>query len=196
MRQKALWMQLFLICILVALAGCGKSTAKSVLLEESDAKSQETEATSAETPVIQVTCTCQCEKATCQEDDAELTQTDDVPQSEEGGQSQDAVGEQSAAIGASVDSGNMQGNTGTSVPQVTEAPQVQAVQTQVDTGKVNINTADVTQLTTLTGIGEKRAQDIISYRQTYGAFQNIEEIKNVSGIKDGIYNKIKEDITV
>lgn len=63
-------------------------------------------------------------------------------------------------------------------------------------GKVNINTADLTQLQTLNGIGEVRAQAIISYREAYGAFQSIEEIKNVSGIKDAVFNKIKDDISV
>lgn len=63
-------------------------------------------------------------------------------------------------------------------------------------GKININTADSAQLQTLSGIGEVRAQAIISYRETYGAFQSIEEIKNVSGIKDAVFDKIKDDISV
>lgn len=63
-------------------------------------------------------------------------------------------------------------------------------------GKVNINTADETQLQTLTGIGQTRAQAIISYRQTHGAFQSIEDIQNVNGIKSGVYEKIKDNISV
>ncbi|MDO5392116.1 MAG: ComEA family DNA-binding protein [Eubacteriales bacterium] len=65
-----------------------------------------------------------------------------------------------------------------------------------DNGKVNINTADEVQLQTLTGIGQTRAQAIISYRQTHGAFQSIEDIQNVNGIKSGVYEKIKDDISV
>ncbi|MCI7740301.1 MAG: ComEA family DNA-binding protein [Clostridiales bacterium] len=63
-------------------------------------------------------------------------------------------------------------------------------------GKVNINTADEAQLQTLSGIGQTRAQAIISYRQTHGAFQSIEDIQNVNGIKSGVYDKIKDDISV
>ena len=65
-----------------------------------------------------------------------------------------------------------------------------------DDGKVNINTANEAQLQTLTGIGQTRAQAIISYRQTHGAFQSIEDIQNVNGIKSGVYEKIKDDISV
>lgn len=66
----------------------------------------------------------------------------------------------------------------------------------VDDGRVNINTADAAALQTLNGIGASRAQAIISYRETHGAFQTTEDIKNVEGIKDGIYNKIKDCISV
>lgn len=62
--------------------------------------------------------------------------------------------------------------------------------------KVNINTAGKEELMTLTGIGESKAQSIMSYRQEHGSFQNIEELKQIEGIKDGVFNKIKEDITV
>ena len=63
-------------------------------------------------------------------------------------------------------------------------------------GLININTASVSELMGLNGIGESRAQAIISYREENGAFKNIEEIKNVSGIKDGLFNKIRDQITV
>ena len=63
-------------------------------------------------------------------------------------------------------------------------------------GKVNINTADIEELQTLGGIGETRARAIISYRETNGAFQQIEDIMNVSGIKTALFNAIKDDITV
>ena len=62
--------------------------------------------------------------------------------------------------------------------------------------KVNLNTADEEQLMTLTGIGESRAADIIRYRQEYGPFERIEDIMNVSGIKEGAFQKIKDSITV
>ena len=62
--------------------------------------------------------------------------------------------------------------------------------------KVNLNTADKEQLMTLTGIGESRAEDIIRYRQEHGPFERIEDIMNVSGIKEGAFQKIKDSITV
>ena len=46
------------------------------------------------------------------------------------------------------------------------------------------NCVSVTELSSLSGIGEKRALDIITYREQNGRFQTIEEIKNVTGIKD------------
>lgn len=62
-------------------------------------------------------------------------------------------------------------------------------------GMVNINTASREELMTLPGIGESKADAVIEYRLS-GSFKNIEDIKNVTGIKDGIFNKIKDQITV
>lgn len=62
--------------------------------------------------------------------------------------------------------------------------------------KVNINIAGKEQLMTLRGVGESRAEDIIRYREEHGSFGSIEEIMEVSGIKDAAFQKIKEDITV
>lgn len=63
-------------------------------------------------------------------------------------------------------------------------------------GRVNINTADTAELTTVSGIGESRAQAIIDYREKNGGFHSIEDIKNVEGIKDGLFSKIKDKITI
>lgn len=62
--------------------------------------------------------------------------------------------------------------------------------------RVNINTADESQLTTLNGIGSTRAQAIIAYREANGPFAAIEEIMNVQGIKEGTFTKIKDDIVI
>ena len=62
--------------------------------------------------------------------------------------------------------------------------------------KVNINTATVEEFQKLTGIGESKAKAIVSYREENGEFQNIEEIKNVPGIGDSVYEKIKDYITI
>lgn len=64
------------------------------------------------------------------------------------------------------------------------------------TGKVNLNEADIEALQTLDGIGEVKAKAIIDYRDKNGPFKQIEDIKNVSGIGDSVYEKIKENITV
>ncbi len=69
------------------------------------------------------------------------------------------------------------------------------VQAQQD-NRININTADEAQLTTLTGIGATRAQAIISYREENGPFAVIEDIMNVQGIKEGTFAKIKDEIVV
>ena len=63
-------------------------------------------------------------------------------------------------------------------------------------GRVNLNTASKQELTSLSGIGESRAEAIIRYREENGGFQSIEEIKKIEGIKEGIFEKIKNDITV
>lgn len=62
--------------------------------------------------------------------------------------------------------------------------------------KINLNTASKEELTKLSGIGEAKAQDIIDYRNTNGSFKTIEEIKNISGIGDALFAKIKDNISV
>ena len=61
---------------------------------------------------------------------------------------------------------------------------------------ININTASLEELMTIPKIGESKAKDIIKYREEHGQFTDIEEIKNISGIKDATYETIKEYITV
>ena len=61
---------------------------------------------------------------------------------------------------------------------------------------ININTADQKQLTSLSGIGDAKASAIIKYREEKGKFKSIEDIKQVSGISESLYEKIKEFITV
>lgn len=61
---------------------------------------------------------------------------------------------------------------------------------------ISINTATKEELMTLTGIGEKKAEDIIKYREENGEFTSIEDIKNVKGIGDSLFEKIKDYITL
>lgn len=61
-------------------------------------------------------------------------------------------------------------------------------------GRVNINTADQAELMSLTGIGEAKAGAILKYREEHGSFSSPEDIMQVEGIKEGTYEKIKEQI--
>ena len=60
---------------------------------------------------------------------------------------------------------------------------------------VNINTASIDELTKLSGIGESKAKSIIEYRNK-NKFESIEDIKNITGIGDSLYEKIKDSITI
>lgn len=65
-----------------------------------------------------------------------------------------------------------------------------------DSGKVNINTADEAQLTTLPGIGPAKAKAIITHREEQGTFQTIEGLKEVSGIGDKTFEQLKDLIDI
>ena len=62
--------------------------------------------------------------------------------------------------------------------------------------KININTAEQTELEEIPGVGASTAQKIIEYRKTNGKFKNIEDIKNVNGIGDSKFENMKEKICV
>ena len=62
--------------------------------------------------------------------------------------------------------------------------------------KINRNTATSEELQTISGIGAKRAEDIIAYRESHGGFQSVDDLKNVSGIGDKTLEKIRESIYV
>lgn len=63
-------------------------------------------------------------------------------------------------------------------------------------GRININTADVDELMSLPGIGKAKAEHIIAYREKTKRFESVEEITSVDGIKNGVYEKIKELIKI
>ena len=62
--------------------------------------------------------------------------------------------------------------------------------------KVNLNTATEAELQTISGIGQKRASDIIAYRESSGRFKSVDDLKKVSGIGDKTLEKLKEYVTV
>ena len=88
------------------------------------------------------------------------------------------------------------------VPTVEEAASQQTgvggttVTKGTESVKVNINTAGKEELMTLSGIGEAKADDILKYREEHGSFGSIEELMQINGIKEGVFNKIKDDITI
>lgn len=62
--------------------------------------------------------------------------------------------------------------------------------------RINLNTASVEQLMTLPGIGQAKAEYIVSYREKHGAFEKIEDIMEIEGIKEGVFSKIEDRIKV
>lgn len=87
-------------------------------------------------------------------------------------------------------------------PETPEAPEEPAAPEETETepdgmaSRVNLNTADAAALESLPGIGPALAQRIIDYRMANGPFQTTAEIQDVRGIGAGIYEKIKDSITV
>lgn len=73
---------------------------------------------------------------------------------------------------------------------------IQNTEKNNDTSKININTATIDELLKISGIGESKAKNIIEYREKNGDFKNIEDIKNINGIGDSLFNKIKDSITI
>ncbi|MBN2831615.1 MAG: helix-hairpin-helix domain-containing protein [Candidatus Omnitrophica bacterium] len=63
-------------------------------------------------------------------------------------------------------------------------------------GKINLNTADKKLLMSVSGIGEKLSQRIIDFRESNIGFENVEELKNVKGITEAKFDKIKGYLTV
>lgn len=65
-----------------------------------------------------------------------------------------------------------------------------------ESNKVNINTATIAELMSLPGIGETKAKAILAYRQEHGEFSSLEELKQVEGIKEAVFTKIKAYIEI
>ncbi len=61
---------------------------------------------------------------------------------------------------------------------------------------VNVNTATVDQLTTIKGLGPKKAQAIVDYRKDNGAFKSVDDLKKVPGISEKLFASIKPQVTV
>lgn len=82
------------------------------------------------------------------------------------------------------------------VPTYAEAEDLQSESGYSSNGLVNINEAGEDVLITLPGVGPAKAKSIIAYREENGSFQSIEDIMNITGIKEGLFNKIKDYISI
>ena len=82
------------------------------------------------------------------------------------------------------------------VPSEEEISDTDSENGRTDDCKVNLNQASKEQLMTLPGVGEAKADAIIRYRSEKGDFRSIEEIMEIEGIKEGVFKKIEDWITV
>jgi len=82
------------------------------------------------------------------------------------------------------------------VPYQEEESEDREKNTRSNGGKININQASLEDLTELGGIGEVKARSIIDYREEQGYFQELEEIKKISGIGAATFESIKDSITL
>lgn len=99
-----------------------------------------------------------------------------------------------SVIGAGAELYAAQVNITSNAPGVITTENVQ--NTQNDDGKVDINSADAQTLMTLPGIGASKADKIIAYREANGGFSCIEDLMLVGGIKEGLFNKVRDSICV
>lgn len=85
---------------------------------------------------------------------------------------------------------------GEPVAQSLETLQESAPAQQNQEEKINLNTATEAELQTISGIGAKKAQEIIRFRDEQGPFKTVEELKNVPGIGEKTVERLKDMLTV
>lgn len=88
------------------------------------------------------------------------------------------------------------GASGNTAGPVTGSTRINESATEDSGGKINLNQADKSLLMTLSGVGEARADAIISYREKNGSFSAIEDVMKVTGIKERLFEQIRDKITV
>ena len=89
--------------------------------------------------------------------------------------------------------GALEMGTPASAEKITEKREINA---ENDAGRLNINTATAKELTRLSGIGEKKAAEIVAYREENGGFSDIAELMRVPGIGEKTFAEIQDEITV
>lgn len=181
-------------CILLCLnvTGCGvRDSALVIPLEESEPNAGEAEETKELLKAQEVICVYVCGAVVAPGvyEIPEESRVIDALQAA-GGFAQDA-GMESVNLAARVKDGEQ-----LYFPTEAEAEESRQNGEAEANGLVNINTADLTRLMTLPGIGESRAQDIIAYREKYGEFVQKEDLKKVPGIKENMYAKLCDKIMV
>lgn len=82
------------------------------------------------------------------------------------------------------------------IPEPGEDISAEAEQAVIQDGRISLNHAGKEELMTLPGIGEAKADSILEYRELNGGFQTIEELMNIPGIKEGIFQKIQDCVMV
>lgn len=188
-RKNCQWAALLLLTILFS-SGCGDRTEELVLTSASAAETRAEMSQEASSPEPLLVHVCGAVRSPGV---YELSPGDRIFDAVEaaGGFSQEAAGH-ALNLAQPVEDGIQ-----IRVPTQSEAAELlQAVSISSDPAKININTAGEEELTSLSGIGESRARDILAYRKEHGPFRYIEDIKQVPGIKNAVFEKIKDDITV
>ena len=90
------------------------------------------------------------------------------------------------------------GSVAPTVPTVQAAPAdaPPEVTARVTADTVNINTADITTLMTLSGVGRKLAEKIVEYRTSHGPFKKAEDVRRVEGLGPGLWERNRERIVI
>lgn len=82
------------------------------------------------------------------------------------------------------------------IPSMQEVSEAKLDQTRQELGLVNLNTATTEELCSLSGIGQAKAEAILAYRAELGGFQGVEQLKEVTGIGESLFNKIKDNVYI
>ena len=124
------------------------------------------------------------------------TETSEVPQTEEK-DCQEEMGSCMVYVCGAVENPGVYDGQMLRIPTMEEVAAAQEEsESNVDDGLLDINRASVADFMTLPGIGQSKAEALFQYREAHGRFSSIEEIMNVDGIKEGVFNKIKDSIKV
>mgnify|MGYP002619522586 FL=1 len=106
------------------------------------------------------------------------------------------VWESGGEVASSYEDATEKKELGTTVEKTTTVTEGTVMESSENTRMMNINTASITELTTLPGIGEVKARAIVDYRENHGPFKSVEELMMVSGIGEKTYEKLREKICV